>query len=29
MSELISLMGAICDTLGSGKKHAVWERFGD
>jgi cellulose synthase/poly-beta-1,6-N-acetylglucosamine synthase-like glycosyltransferase len=29
VSELISLMGAIRDTLGSGEKHAVWERFGD
>ncbi|MGD0638993.1 MAG: glycosyltransferase [Nitrososphaerales archaeon] len=29
VTELISLAGAIWDTLGSGRKHAVWERFGD
>ncbi len=29
VSELISLLGAMRDTLSPRKKHAVWERFGD
>ena len=29
VSELISLVGALADTLSSGQKHAVWKRYGD